>query len=176
MALGETLANLRKTKGLSQEQLAEELGLTRQTISKWELNQSTPDINYLVQLSDFLGVSTDYLIKGEQSNTIPHSDYADIESSDTAHIGRKLSNVIEYKWCAFLGAIIMGASLIGISAFVICSALEPWTVSFDDVDYRGVLGYLLGTNTLWLFIILSTLFIAGLAISVYGIVKSMRKK
>lgn len=48
MALDETLTILRKSRGLSQEQLAEELGLTRQTISKWELNQSTPDIAYII--------------------------------------------------------------------------------------------------------------------------------
>ena len=63
MTFGETLTALRKTKGLSQEQLAENLGLTRQTISKWELNQSSPDISYIIQLSDFFGVSADYLIK-----------------------------------------------------------------------------------------------------------------
>ena len=70
MALGEILTNLRKAKGLSQEQLAEELNLTRQTISKWELNQSTPDIDYLLQLSNFFGVTTDYLIKGKQPEDI----------------------------------------------------------------------------------------------------------
>lgn len=44
MTFGENLVYLRKSKGVSQEKLAEELGLTRQTISKWELNQSTPDL------------------------------------------------------------------------------------------------------------------------------------
>ncbi|MBO5944545.1 MAG: helix-turn-helix transcriptional regulator, partial [Clostridia bacterium] len=66
MAFGEILSNLRKVKGLSQEQLAAELGLTRQTISKWELNQSTPDLDYLVRLSDFVGVSPDFLCQGVQ--------------------------------------------------------------------------------------------------------------
>ena len=63
MAFGENLTFLRKSRGLSQEQLAEELDLTRQTISKWELNQSLPDLDFLLQLSDFFQVSTDDLIK-----------------------------------------------------------------------------------------------------------------
>lgn len=51
---------------MSQEQLAEVLGLTRQTISKWELNQSTPDLQYILQMGEFFNVSLDYLIKGEE--------------------------------------------------------------------------------------------------------------
>ncbi len=66
MSFGETITNLRKSKGITQEQLAETLGVTRQTISKWELDQSTPDLNYISQLSDLYGVTTDYLIKGEE--------------------------------------------------------------------------------------------------------------
>ncbi len=78
MAFGETLSNLRKAKGLSQEQLAAELGLTRQTISKWELNQSTPDLDYLLRLSDFFAVSTDFLIKGKQFNNDPPCNNSDL--------------------------------------------------------------------------------------------------
>lgn len=64
MAFGEILTTLRKSRGMSQEQLAEQLNLTRQTISKWELDQSTPDMEYIIKLSDLFGVTTDYLIKG----------------------------------------------------------------------------------------------------------------
>ena len=65
MSFGETITNLRKNKGITQEQMAERLGVTRQTVSKWELDQSTPDLNYISQLSDIFEVTTDYLIKGE---------------------------------------------------------------------------------------------------------------
>lgn len=176
MALGEILANLRKSKGLSQEQLAAELDLTRQTISKWELNQSTPDINYLAQLSDFFGVSTDYLIKGEQANHIPHSDSAGSESDDAVHIETRPGDVFACKWCILFGTVIMGASLIGIIAFVICSALHPWTAIVNNMAYEGLLGFLIGTKTLWFFILLSALLIAGFSVSAYGIIKSKKRK
>ncbi len=59
MSIGERLTQLRKRNGLSQEELAEKLGLTRQTISKWELNQSSPDIEYGIALCDCVDVSSD---------------------------------------------------------------------------------------------------------------------
>lgn len=65
MTLGEKLQTLRKREGLSQEALAEQVAVTRQTISKWELDQSTPDLAYIAQLSDLFHVSTDYLIKDD---------------------------------------------------------------------------------------------------------------
>ncbi len=64
MNIGERIQKLRKENGYSQEQLAERLNLSRQTISKWELNQSSPDLDILVRLSELFEVSTDYLIKG----------------------------------------------------------------------------------------------------------------
>lgn len=65
MTLGEKIQALRKQAGLSQEALAEQVRVTRQTISKWELDQSTPELELLARLSDIFQVSTDYLIKPE---------------------------------------------------------------------------------------------------------------
>jgi transcriptional regulator with XRE-family HTH domain len=65
MTLGEKIQKLRKQRGLSQEALAEKVTVTRQTISKWELGQSTPDLDFIAQLSDIFNVSSDYLIKDE---------------------------------------------------------------------------------------------------------------
>jgi len=64
MTLGEKIQKLRKQRGLSQEALAEKVTVTRQTISKWELGQSTPDLDFIAQLSDIFNVSSDYLISG----------------------------------------------------------------------------------------------------------------
>lgn len=65
MTLGEKIQSLRKQQGLSQEALAEKVFVTRQTISKWELDQSTPDLDFIAKLSDIFNVSSDYLIKSE---------------------------------------------------------------------------------------------------------------
>lgn len=64
MTFGERIQFLRKQKRMSQEELGEKLEVTRQTISKWELDQSTPDLDYIISISEFFDVTTDYLIKG----------------------------------------------------------------------------------------------------------------
>lgn len=66
MLLGEKLKKLRKARGLSQEQLADQLNVSRQAISKWELGESTSDTDNLVALSDYYGVSLDYLLRDQE--------------------------------------------------------------------------------------------------------------
>ena len=60
------IGHLRKEKGISQEALAEQIGTTRQAISKWENNQGFPETEKLLQLSNIFEVSTDYLLKDEK--------------------------------------------------------------------------------------------------------------
>ena len=67
MTLGEKIQILRKQNGLSQEALAEKLAVTRQTVSKWELNRSMPDLDFIARLSELFHVSADYLIKDEMT-------------------------------------------------------------------------------------------------------------
>ena len=65
MILADKIIQLRKKSGWSQEELAQQLGVTRQSISKWEGAQSVPDMEKIVQLSRIFGVSTDCLLKDE---------------------------------------------------------------------------------------------------------------
>ncbi|MCD7772278.1 MAG: helix-turn-helix domain-containing protein [Oscillospiraceae bacterium] len=66
MALSEKLYALRKKSGLSQEQLAEELNVSRQAISKWESGNSIPESDKLVAISNYFNVSLDYLLKDDE--------------------------------------------------------------------------------------------------------------
>ena len=66
MIFADKLITLRKKAGWSQEELAEKLGVTRQSVSKWEGAQSVPDIDKILQLARLFGVTTDYLLKEEQ--------------------------------------------------------------------------------------------------------------
>ena len=68
MSIAEKIACLRKQRNWSQEELAEQLSVTRQAVSKWESGQSMPDLDKIVQLSAVLGVSTDYLLKDESQS------------------------------------------------------------------------------------------------------------
>jgi transcriptional regulator with XRE-family HTH domain len=62
--LGEKLLDLRKSKGLSQEEVADKLGVTRQTVSKWETDQSTPDFDKIAPLCELYEISADELLTG----------------------------------------------------------------------------------------------------------------
>lgn len=65
MILAEKILTLRKNNGWSQEELAEKMHVSRQSISKWESAASIPDINRILQLAELFGVTTDYLLKDE---------------------------------------------------------------------------------------------------------------
>ena len=72
MKLGQKITQLRKKSHLSQEALAEKMNVSRQAVSKWESNQSIPDIEKIVDLSELFGVTTDYLLKnGTPSFELP---------------------------------------------------------------------------------------------------------
>ena len=65
MILADKIIHLRKKMGWSQEELAEEMNVSRQAVSKWESAQSVPDLAKILQLSALFCVTTDYLLKDE---------------------------------------------------------------------------------------------------------------
>ena len=65
MILADKIIENRKKNGWSQEELAEQLGVSRQSVSKWEGAQAVPDMKKIVQMSELFSVSTDYLLRDE---------------------------------------------------------------------------------------------------------------
>lgn len=70
MNFSEKLLTLRKANDLTQEQLAEKLDVSRQSVSKWESGQATPELEKIVALSTVFNVSTDYLLKASEINNL----------------------------------------------------------------------------------------------------------
>ena len=68
MQFHEKLTELRRKAGLSQEQLADRLGVTRQSVSKWESGAAMPELGKLIALSELFGASIDYLVKENQTS------------------------------------------------------------------------------------------------------------
>ena len=64
MNVADRIQTLRRSRGISQEELAYHVGVSRQAVSKWESEQSLPDIDRIVLLSEYFGVTTDYLLRG----------------------------------------------------------------------------------------------------------------
>ena len=79
MNLSDRIQYLRKARGISQEGLADQIGVSRQAVSKWESEQSMPDLDKIISMSDYFEVTTDYLLKGmepvvqkEEEQSIKH--------------------------------------------------------------------------------------------------------
>ena len=79
MILADKIITLRKKAGWSQEELASQLGVTRQSVSKWEGAQSVPDLDKVLQMSRLFGVSTDYLLKDE----LEEEEFVESEADET---------------------------------------------------------------------------------------------
>ena len=89
MILADKIIDLRKKNGWSQEELASQLGVSRQSVSKWESSQSIPDLDRILKMSDIFGVSTDYLLKDdvEPADDSPQMDAPQPEEEGARMIG-----------------------------------------------------------------------------------------
>lgn len=105
MTLHEKIYELRKKNGLSQEALAESLGVSRQSVSKWETGEATPEVSKLLSLSKLFGVTTDYLLNDEMEeenvsetakNEMPSSDFEVTSVSESRPIkkGRNVRTLV----------------------------------------------------------------------------------
>lgn len=94
MELKDKLLMLRKEKNLSQQQLADQLNVSRQSISKWELGESQPDISNIVLLSEIFHVSTDYLLKDEYEEEVKKDNH--------------LTSIMIVATCIIIGGLLFG--------------------------------------------------------------------
>lgn len=109
MIFADKLILLRKKAGWSQEELAEQMNVTRQSVSKWEGAQSVPDLDKMIRLSELFGVSTDYLLKDEieqaehinSSNDMPSLKRVSMEEAN-AFLSAKSRTAKTIAYAAFL--------------------------------------------------------------------------
>ena len=162
MSLGEKLQKLRKARNLSQEELAAELSVTRQTVSKWELDQSTPELSLLAQLSDIFGVTTDYLIKGT-------ADGGGERINEERPVKKPSARLALYIILLCLGAP-------GTAIICILSGLHPWEVYADGGIYTGLQGYLMGSHMTFIFALCVLSAIVGFGGLIYLSVQEKKKQ
>lgn len=93
MEIGSKLKNARNEKGITQEQAAELLDVSRQTISNWENNKSYPDIISVIRMSDIYSISLDHLLKEEKSMKQTYQEFLE-ESTNTVKAKRNLGKII----------------------------------------------------------------------------------
>lgn len=112
MNFNEKLIELRKSKGLSQDELGAALGVSRQTISKWELAQSYPDFQGLVLLSDYFGMSLDAFVKDVEVQDVRDKNLSEKQLNA---IYNDISNAK-----STIGTVINVLSVIGIVGIAMC--------------------------------------------------------
>ena len=147
MNIADRIQNLRKSKGISQEELADKIGVSRQAVSKWESGQSTPDIEKIMLLSDFFETTTDYLLKGiesaKETDNKWNAGVFSIAGTTLNAIGLVLAVIIwserRTAYAAGLGIIVM---LLGTGVFLTGQIIE----SNDKIKAR----YLFGLPNVWI--------------------------
>lgn len=107
MNLGERLFELRKNKNLTQDDVSEILNVTRQTISKWETNQTTPDFDKIVPLCELYGISPNELLIGEKAEQeiIGNNTEKDYENMNKNQIKQKSAEIVSSSILIFFIAI-----------------------------------------------------------------------
>lgn len=173
MAIGERLSELRKRNGLSQEELAERMGLTRQTISKWELGQSSPDIEYVIALCECFDVSSDYLLRGIEPALKEESSEEDSAVHPTPdNAQRKKTGAFSMLFYLGLALTILACGCLFV--LLVLSLIQPWTTDSNGTIYTGFWGYILGHNAqLWVYLLL-TFLAGGIWLSVFSVIKKLK--
>ncbi len=139
MILADKLVHLRKKSGMSQEELAEKMNVSRQAVSKWEGALSVPDLDRILQLSEIFGVTTDYLLKDE----IESEEFTDSDSESSVrtvtmeqaneYLGLRKAASVRIALATFL------CILSPIPLIVLGGASELPDVGISE-DFAGVLG------------------------------------
>lgn len=97
MTFAEKLTELRKQKGWSQEELGDKLDVTRQTVSKWELGSTTPEMEKIAAMSELFGITTDELIKGAAPERTAPLDGKIPDGTEVVFVEKRRKFGFEYK-------------------------------------------------------------------------------
>ncbi len=151
MTLGEKIYHLRTEQGLSQEALGEKLGVSRQSVSKWETDQSIPELDKIVTVSEIFGVSTDYLLK-EKIETYPEEEEPQGEEYMRAVYCRGRRAHYEYKSKKMIGKLPLVHINLGMGAYRAKGVIAVGTVAQGGlaIGFAAVGGVSIGIVSLGL--------------------------
>lgn len=161
MTFGEKLTRLRKREGLSQEALAEKLGVSRQAVSRWEQSTALPDAAKLLPCAKLFSVNVEWLLDDARNweDQAQSAEPAQETETRAAHGDRR--------WY-IAGGIVTGAGALGLVVMGILSAVFPAVVSETPVGvewvhvYTGLAGFLKLHGVEWLFALWAAVALAGL--------------
>lgn len=145
MTFGQNLQTLRRQNGLSQQQLAEQLGVSRQAVSKWELDAAKPDIDNVIQISRLFDVSIDELLTGE-----PFRNARSFPQPMEATSGKRTRLIV--------GAVLV---LAGVVCLILAGFAAVWMRS---IDMQTGSWYTDVTEYLWHFPVIAVIAVAAVCL------------
>ena len=140
MKIGKLLQDLRKERGLTQEQLAERTGVARRTVSRWETGSNMPDLDILIELSDFYGVDLREILNGERK-----SEKMNEELKETVMLAADYSNEEKTRLLQRMHWLFI-AGLIGLGLYLVTILFGVDTV--DPYEFIGSCGLGVATGVI----------------------------
>ena len=154
--IGAFIAGCRKEKGLTQSQMAEQLGITDRAVSKWETGKSMPDASLMLELCEILGITVNELLSGERLGTESFEKKADenliaLKRSDENHRARNVVLSMLFSAALFTGGMVClicdlaASGRLTWSLIPVISIVFAWAVIFPSIllGKRGIMASLL---------------------------------
>ncbi len=142
MSIGERLIALRKSKNLSQEQVADKINVTRQTISKWETDQSMPDLDKVVPLCELYGITADELLSGKVSsdetlNLDKNNSEREMRKNRSLGIGIGiLLYFVSIAWIMISIPVVMMNPIVASAVFLLICGVATFVIVFSCINYK----------------------------------------
>ena len=133
MTIGERLLKLRKERNLSQEELANVLDVSRQTISKWETDQSLPDFDKIIPLCEYFGITSDELLTG--NSNIKEAKKENVKSNFARNIAVAVMLYIFAVLAIVICSAQFGQPIIGVSIFFMFIAIATGILIYNGIYY-----------------------------------------
>ena len=133
MTIGERLLRLRKERNLSQEELANVLDVSRQTVSKWETDQSTPDFDKIIPLCEYYGITSDELLTG--NSNIKEAKQANVKSNFARNIAVAVMLYIFAIIAVVVCAAQFGQPILGVAIFFTLIAVATGILIYNGIYY-----------------------------------------
>lgn len=134
MTIGERLLKLRKERNLSQEEFANVLNVSRQTVSKWETDQSTPDFDKIIPICEFYNITSDELLTGEKNIIV--EDSKNKKDNYAKNIGISVSlYIMSVVWIIFSSAVLQ-SPILGVCLFFIMIAIATGIIVYNAISHE----------------------------------------
>ena len=142
MDLGKNLYNLRKNKNLSQEEVAEKLNVTRQTISKWETNESKPDFDKILPICELFNITTEELLIGINTEKKELNETINNKNTDSEIIKKRAIFISIGTFLYFLSLVLIICTeeinispIIGVSGFFLICGVATSLIVYQVIVY-----------------------------------------